>query len=131
MVYVHYNLSLLTHYYEWARTDRSYVTWDNNLEEHNFEDGALTLERLEDELLGDEVDHAATAAATTMPPPSTTLFPDAPSLPRGSTSQPHLHQRGGGVMQDQVLDVAQAAQHRWLLGMKIPFPLFIYHGKTN
>ena len=63
-----------------------HVTWDNNPEEHNLEDGALTLERLEDELLGDEDDHAA--AATTMPPPSATLFPDAPSLPRGSTSQP-------------------------------------------
>ena len=52
-----------------------------------MEDGALTLERLEDELLGDEDDHEATTT-TTMPPPSSTLFPDAPSLPRGSTSQP-------------------------------------------
>ena len=51
-----------------------------------MEDGALTLERLEDELLGDEDDHAATTR--TMPLPSATLFPDAPSLPRGSTSQP-------------------------------------------
>ena len=65
--------------------DRSYVTWDNNPEEHNLEDGALTLERLEDELLGDEEDHAA---VTTMPLPSSTLFPDAPALSRGSTSQP-------------------------------------------
>ena len=107
-----------------------HVTWDNNLEEHNLEDGALTLECLEEEPLGDEDDHAA--AATTMPPPSSTLFPDAPSLPRVSTSQPHLHQQGG-VMQDQVLDVAQAAQHRWLLGMKIPLPLFmnIDNGKKN
>ena len=52
----------------------------------NLEDGALTLERLEEELLGDEDDHAA--AVATMPPPFATLFPDAPSLPRGSTSQP-------------------------------------------
>ena len=63
-----------------------HVTWDNNPEEHNLEDGALTLERLEDELLGNEDDHAAIVA--TMPPPSAFLFPNAPSLPRGSTSQP-------------------------------------------
>ena len=79
LVYVHYNLRMLTQNCERAKTDRSYVTWVNNLEEHNLEDGSLTLERLEDELLGDEDDHAATA--TTMPPPSATLFPDAPSLP--------------------------------------------------
>ena len=42
-----------------------------------MEDGALTLERLEEELLGNEDDHAA--AAATMPPPP---------LPPGSTSQP-------------------------------------------
>ena len=53
LVYVHYNLRLLTHYCERAKTDRSYVTWDNNSEEHNLEDGALTLEHLEEELLGD------------------------------------------------------------------------------
>ena len=41
-----------------------------------MEDGTLTLERLEDELLGDEDDHAA---AATMPPPP---------LPPSSTSQP-------------------------------------------
>ena len=59
-----------------------------------MEDGALTLERLEDELLGDEDDHAT--AATTMPPPSATLFPYAPSLPRGSTSQPPTASTRGG-----------------------------------
>ena len=93
-----------------------------------MEDGALTLERLEKELLGDEDDHAA--AAATMPPPSATLFPDAPSFPRGSTSQPPPASTKG-VMQDQVLDVVQAAQHRWLLGIKIPLPLFIDHRKRN
>ena len=77
LVYVHYNLRLLTHYCEQAKTDRPYLTWDNNPEEHNLEDGALTLERLDGELLGDEDDHAA--AATTMPPPP---------LSPGSTSQP-------------------------------------------
>ena len=94
LVYVHYNLRLLTHYCERAKTDRSYVTWDNNPEEHNLEDGALTLERLEEELLGNEDDHAA--ATATMPPPSSTLFPDAPSLPRGSTSQPPPASARGG-----------------------------------
>ena len=59
-----------------------------------MEDGALTLELLEDELLEDEDDHAAVAA--TMPPPSTTLFPDAPCLPRGSTSQPPPASTRGG-----------------------------------
>ena len=71
-----------------------HVTWDNNPEEHNLEDGALTLERLEDEFLGDEDDHATTT--TTMLPPFATLFPDAPSLPRGSTSQPPLASTRGG-----------------------------------
>ena len=61
-----------------------------------MEDGTLTLERLEDELLGDEDDHAA--AVATMPPPSATLFLDAPYLPRGSTSQPPpASARGGHV----------------------------------
>ena len=51
-----------------------------------MEDGALTLERLEEELLGD--DDGNVAPATTMPPPSSMLFLDALSLPRGSTSRP-------------------------------------------
>ena len=68
-------------------TIRRSITW---------EDGALTLERLEDELLGNADDHATTTT-TTMPPPSSTLFLDAPSLPRGSTSQPPpALARGGG-----------------------------------
>ena len=51
---------------------------------------------MEDELLGNEDDHAA--IARTMPPPSASLFPDAPSLPRGSTSQPPpASTRGGHV----------------------------------
>ena len=46
LVYVHYNFRLLTNYCEWAKTDGSYVTWNNNLEEHNLEDGALTYRAL-------------------------------------------------------------------------------------
>ena len=57
-----------------------------------MEDGALALECLEDELLGDEDDHAA----ATMPPSSSTLFLDAPSFPRGSTSQPPSASVRGG-----------------------------------
>ena len=60
-----------------------------------MEDGALTLERLEEELLGDEDDHVA-AKTTTMPPTSSTLFPNAPSLPRGSTSQTPSASAWGG-----------------------------------
>ena len=59
-----------------------------------MEDGALTFEHLEDEILGDEDDHVATT--TTMPPPSVTLFPDAPFFPRGSTSQPPPASARGG-----------------------------------
>ena len=36
LVYVHCNLRLLTHYCERAKTDRSYVTWDNNPEEQTW-----------------------------------------------------------------------------------------------
>ena len=84
LVDAYYNLRLLSHYCDQSKTDRSHVTWDYNPEERNLEDGALALERLEPELLGDENDHVATAAVA-MPPPTSSLFPsDAPSLPRGS-----------------------------------------------
>lgn len=77
LVYVHYNLKLLTHYCERAKSDTSYITWDNNPEENNLEDGALVLERLEDELLGDD-DHQE-AAAIEMPPPHLPLASQTPS----------------------------------------------------
>lgn len=38
---------LLTHYYEWARFDKAYITWDNNPKEDNMVNGALHLEDLE------------------------------------------------------------------------------------
>jgi len=88
LVYVHYNLRLLSHYCDRAKTDRSYVTWDHNPEEHNLEDGALALERLEQELLSDDDDNVA---ATTMPPPTSSLFPSVPrgraGVERGSASR--------------------------------------------
>ena len=54
LVYVHYNLRLLSHYCDAAKNDRTYLTWDNNPEEVDLEDGAIALERLEVELLGDQ-----------------------------------------------------------------------------
>ena len=55
LAYVHYNLRLLSHYCDAAENDYSKrdVTWDNNLEETNLEDGAMVLERLEAELSSD------------------------------------------------------------------------------
>ena len=53
LVYVHYKLTFLSHYCDVAKNDRTYLTWDNNPEEANLEDGAITLECLEVELLGD------------------------------------------------------------------------------
>ena len=51
LVYVHYNMRLLSHYYEATKNYRTFFTWDNNPEETNVEDGGIALERLEDELL--------------------------------------------------------------------------------
>ena len=53
LVYVHHNLRLLSHYCDVAKNDKTYLTWNNNLEEDNLEDGSITLERLDVELLGD------------------------------------------------------------------------------
>jgi hypothetical protein len=55
------------------------VTWDNNLEETNLEDGAMVLERLEAQLLGDH--NGDRIPRVDMPPPSTSRFPDASVLP--------------------------------------------------
>jgi hypothetical protein len=63
LVYVHYNLRLLSHYYEDPIIDKANKMWDYNPEEDNLEDGALVLEELENALL-DEDDRAE------MPPPS-------------------------------------------------------------
>ena len=51
---MHYNLTLLSHYCDAAKNDRTYLTWDNNPEEVNLEDGAIALEQLENGLLGDQ-----------------------------------------------------------------------------
>jgi hypothetical protein len=60
LVYVYYNLRLLSHCCEVTKNDRTYRTWDNNPKEANLEDGDIALERLEAKLLDDgihDVDH--------------------------------------------------------------------------
>ena len=78
----------LSHYCEAATNNRTVLTWDNNLEEANVEDGAIALERLEDELLGDhEGDPIHTSK---MPPLTTNRFPDAGILPL-APQRPTIH----------------------------------------
>jgi hypothetical protein len=88
LVYVHYNLRLLSHYFDSVKNDNSKrdMTWDNNPEETNLEDGAMVLERLEAKLLGDHI------LGVDMPPPSTSRVPDASVLPLSSQ---HPLTRGG------------------------------------
>jgi hypothetical protein len=94
LVYVHYNLKLLSHYCE-APKNGTYMTWDSNPKDANLEDGAITLDHLKADLLADGIhdsDHAVE-----MPPPSTTIvntrrFPDVAAL----ASQPPVL-RGGRV----------------------------------
>jgi hypothetical protein len=56
LVYVHYNLRLLSHYCEESKMDKTYKTWDNNPKEDNLEDGVLVLEQLENAFIDDD-DH--------------------------------------------------------------------------
>jgi hypothetical protein len=80
LVYVHCNLRLLSHYCdaEGNAFSKRDATWDNNPEETNFEDGAMVLEHLKEELLGDhDVDHIP---GGDMPPPSTSSVRDASVL---------------------------------------------------
>jgi hypothetical protein len=92
LVYVHYNLRLLSHYCDadgnaFCKRD---MTWDNNPEETNLQDGTIVLERLQEELLSDhDGDHIPRGD---MPPPSTTRVPDSSVLP---LSAQHPLSRGG------------------------------------
>jgi hypothetical protein len=87
LVYVHYNLRLLSHYCDAGEESALYnfkrdMNWDNNLEETNLEDGAIVLERLEEDLLGDrDGDHIP---GGDMPPPSTSGVPNSTILPLSS-----------------------------------------------
>jgi hypothetical protein len=92
LVNVHYNLRLLSHYCDAAGNvfSKRDATWDNNPEETNLKDGAMVLEHLEAELLGDhDGDHIP---GGDMPPPSTSSVPDASILP---ISSQHPLSRGG------------------------------------
>jgi hypothetical protein len=92
LVYVHYNLRLLSHYCDadgnvFCKRD---MTWDNNPEETNLQDGTIVLERLQEELLSDhDGDHIP---GGDMPPPSTTRVLDSSVLP---LSTQHPLSRGG------------------------------------
>jgi hypothetical protein len=67
LVYVHYNLQLLSHYCEEAKEDKNLKHWDNYPEEDNLEDGVMLLEQLENALFDDD-DHAERPPlATTRP----------------------------------------------------------------
>jgi hypothetical protein len=98
-IYVHYNLRLLSHYCDVGEESALYnhkrdMNWDNNLEETNLEDGAIVLERLEEELLGDrDGDHIPGGV---MPPPSTSGVPNSTILPL--SSQRPLSCRGHSVV---------------------------------
>jgi hypothetical protein len=104
LVYVHYNLRLLSHYCEDPTIDKANKMWDYNPEEDNLEDGALVLEELENALL-DEDDRAK------MPPPSArshgrpplTSTPPVPALEGpshsiASSSLPHAYPHEGIVV---------------------------------
>ena len=96
LVYVHYNLRLLSHYCDDPTIDKSNKMWDYNPEEDKLEDGALVLEELENTLLEeDERDEMPPPSATTRPrggPPLTTIVPvpalEGPSHSVASTSLP-------------------------------------------
>ena len=85
---MHYNLILLSRYYQAAKNDRTFFTRDNNPKETNVEDGTIALEHLEDELLGD--DEGDPIHTSEMPPPTTSRFPDAGVLPLAS-QHPSIH----------------------------------------
>jgi len=84
LVYVHYNLRLLSHYCDRAYEDPTYKIWDNHPEDENLEDGIVHIEELEEELVRDE-DEAAAAAMPPPPPP-----PPSCSSARGLSLVPLL-----------------------------------------
>ena len=81
LVYVHYNLRLLSHYCDRANEDPTYRIWDNHPEDDNLEDGIVHIEELEEELVRDEDD-------ASMPPPPPP--PPSSSSARGPSLVPLL-----------------------------------------
>ena len=88
---MHYNLRLLSHYYDWAYEDPTYKIWDNHPEDDNLEDGTIHLEELEEELIREEDE------ATTMPPPPSNSNARVPSLVPLLSPPPSTPSRGGHV----------------------------------
>ena len=114
LVYVHYNLRLLSHYCEDTKRNRDLKVWDRYPKETNLEDGLLRLEQLEDSLTHDDDDrldmppptgplpprfHGSTPTArasfssVTMPLPQLPQPPSSSLPPRGGTPSRTL--RGG------------------------------------
>eukprot|EP00253_Pinus_taeda_P025103 PITA_25103 len=91
LVYVHYNLRLLSHYCDRAYEDPTYSIWDNHPEDDNLEDGTIHLEELETELIREEDE------ATTMPRPPSSSSARVPSLVPLLSPPPSTTSRGGHV----------------------------------
>jgi hypothetical protein len=99
LVYVHYNLRLLSHYCKEAQMDQNMRRWDNNPEEDNLEDGVLLLEQLEGVLLDDD-DHVemgppSSARAPMSRIPATTVGASSSAQFQPSASTSALPPRGG------------------------------------
>lgn len=69
LVYVHYNLRLLSHHCDDAKNNKDLKVWDRYPEVANLEDGVLRLEQLEDALIHDDDDRVE------MPPHTGPLLP--------------------------------------------------------
>jgi len=96
LVYVHYNLRLLSHYCDRANEDPTYKIWDNHPEDDNLEDGVVHIEELEDELVRDENEaDAAAMPPPPPPPPSTGSSARGPSLVPLLSPPPSTPSRGG------------------------------------
>eukprot|EP00253_Pinus_taeda_P006026 PITA_06026 len=91
LVYVHYNLRLLSHYCDRAYEYPTYKIWDNHPEDDNLEDGIIHLEELEVELMSEEDE------ATTMPPPPSSSTARVQSLVPLLSPPPSTLSHGGHV----------------------------------
>jgi len=92
LVYVHYNLRLLSHYCDDAKSNKDLIVWDKHPEESNLEDGVLRLEQLEDALIRDDDDRVD------MPPPT------GPLLPRFHGSTPTTGASASSIPLSQLLE---------------------------
>ena len=95
LVYVHYNLRLLSHYCDRANEDPTYKIWDNHPEDDNLEDGIVHIEELEEELVRDENEAAAAAMPPPPPPPPSSSSARGPSLVPLLSPPPSTPSRGG------------------------------------